>query len=254
MEIVEGRAFSKDFSKDEKEGYIINEAAAKALGWKTSVGKEFDEGYVIGVVKDFHIQKFNLAIEPLYMRIRPQWAKNFGEVILTIDVDNFEETKKYITSVLNAVVPLVPFDVKFLDDTYAQLYDSEIRLGSTFNIFTILALIIASMGMFGLVSHGILQRTKEIGIRKVLGSSTIAIVSLISKDYLRIVVIALLTACPIAYYFMNDWLQGFAYRIEIDWWVFLLVSFMVLIIAMITISFQSIKAALTNPVKSLRTE
>lgn len=155
---------------------------------------------------------------------------------------------------MNAAVPLVPFDVKFLDDTYAQLYDSEIRLGSTFNIFTVLALIIASMGMFGLVSHSILQRTKEIGIRKVLGSSTVAIVSLISKDYLRLVVIALLTACPIAYYFMNDWLQGFAYRIEIDWWVFLLVGFMALIIAIITISFQSIKASLANPVKSLRTE
>ncbi|ASV30541.1 ABC transporter permease [Maribacter cobaltidurans] len=254
MEIVEGRAFSKDFATDENEGYIINEAAAKALGWKTSVGKEFDEGHVIGVVKDFHIQKFNLAIEPLYMRLRPQWAKNFGEVIMTIDVENFEETKKYITSVLNAAVPLVPFDVKFLDDTYAQLYDSEIRLGSTFNIFTVLALIIASMGMFGLVSHSILQRTKEIGIRKVLGSSTVAIVSLISKDYLRLVVIALLTACPMAYYFMNDWLQGFAYRIEIDWWVFLLVGFMALIIAIVTISFQSIKASLANPVKSLRTE
>ena len=254
MEIVEGRTFSKDFATDEKEGYIINEAAAKALGWKTSVGKEFDEGHVIGVVKDFHIQKFNLAIEPLYMRIRPQWAKNFGQVIMAIDVENFEETKKYITSVLNAAVPLVPFEVKFLDDTYAQLYDSEIKLGSTFSIFTILALIIASMGMFGLVSHSILQRTKEIGIRKVLGSSTIAIVSLISKDYLRLVVISLLTASPIAYYFMNDWLQSFAYRIEMDWWAFLLVGFLALIIAIITISFQSIKASLANPARSLRTE
>ena len=254
LEIVEGREFSTEFSTDENEGYIINETAAKALGWKTAVGKEFDEGHVIGVVRDFHIQKFNLAIEPLYMRIRPQWAKNFGEVIMAIEVDNFEETKKYITTVLNDAVPLVPFDVKFLDDTYAQLYDSEIRLGKTFNIFTILALIIASMGLFGLVSHSILQRTKEIGIRKILGSSTFGIVSLISKDYLRLVFISLLTACPIAYYFMKDWLQGFAYRIEIDWWVFLLVGLMALIIAMVTISFQSVKASLANPVKSLRTE
>ncbi len=254
MEIVEGRAFSEDFATDEKEGYIINEAAARALGWKTSVGKEFDEGKVIGVVKDFHIQKFDLAIEPLYMRIRPEWAKNFGEVIMSISTDNFEQTKKYITSVINEAAPLVPFDVTFFDDTYAQLYNSEIRLGNTFNIFTILALFIASMGMFGLVSHSVLQRTKEIGIRKVLGSSTIAIVSLISKDFLKLMVIALLTACPIAYYFMDDWLQGFAYRIEIDWWVFALVGFMSLIIAMITISVQSIRSALANPVKSLRTE
>jgi len=254
MEIVEGRAFSEDFAADEKEGYIINEAAAKSLGWKTSVGKEFDDGYIVGVVKDFHIQKFDLAIEPLYMRMRPQWAKTFGEVIMTINADNFEETKKHIISVMNEAAPLVPFDVTFLDDTYAELYNSEIRLGSTFNIFTILALFIASMGMFGLVSHSVLQRTKEIGIRKVLGSSTAAIVSLISKDFLKLVVIALLTACPIAYYFMDDWLQSFAYRIEIDWWVFVLVGFMSFIIAMITISFQSIKSALANPVKSLRTE
>jgi len=254
MEIVEGRAFSEDFATDEKEGYIINEAAAKALGWKTSVGKEFDEGHIIGVVKDFHIQKFDLAIEPLYMRMRPEWTKTFGEVIMNIDADDFEATKKYIVSVMNEAAPLVPFDVTFLDDTYARLYKSEVKLGSTFNIFTILALFIASMGMFGLVSHSVLQRTKEIGIRKVLGSSTIAIVSLISKDFLKLMVIALLAACPIAYYFMNDWLQGFAYRIEIDWWVFALVGFMSMIIAMITISVQSIKSALANPVKSLRTE
>ncbi|WP_299528860.1 ABC transporter permease [Ulvibacterium sp.] len=254
MEIVEGRAFSEDFATDEKEGYVINEAAARSLGWGTSVGKEFDEGHVIGVVKDFHIQKFDLAIEPLYMRMRPEWAKTYGEVIMSASTDNFEETKKHIISVMNEAAPLVPFDVKFLDETYAQLYNSETRLGSTFNIFTILALFIASMGMFGLVSHSVLQRTKEIGIRKVLGSSTVAIVSLISKDFLKLVVIALLTACPIAYYFMDDWLQGFAYRIEIDWWVFALIGFMSLIIAMITIGFQSIKSALANPVKSLRTE
>ncbi|MBM1106515.1 ABC transporter permease [Aurantibacter crassamenti] len=254
MEIVEGRAFSEDFATDEKEAYIINETAAKSLGWKTSVGKEFDDGHIIGVVKDFHIQKFDLAIEPLYMRMRPQWAKTFGEVIMTINPNNFEETKKYIISVMNEAVPLVPFDVKFLDDTYAQLYNSEVRLGSTFNIFTMLALFIASIGMFGLVSHSVIQRTKEIGIRKVLGSSTVAIVLLVSKDFLKLVVIALLVAFPIAYYFMNDWLQGFAYRIEIDWWVFVLVGFISLIIAMVTISFQSIKAAKANPVKSLRTE
>ncbi len=254
MELVEGRAFSEDFATDEKEAYIINEAAAKSLSWKSSVGKEFDDGHIIGVVKDFHIQKFDLAIEPLYMRMRPEWAKTFGEVIITVNTDNFEETKKYITSVMNKAAPLVPFDVKFLDDTYAQLYNSEIRLGSTFNIFTILALFIASMGMFGLVSHSVLQRTKEIGIRKVLGSSILAIVLLISKDFLKLVIVALLTACPIAYYFMDGWLQGFAYRIDIDWRVFGLAGFMSFIISMITISVQSIKSALANPIESLRTE
>ncbi|MGC1515978.1 MAG: ABC transporter permease [Maribacter sp.] len=254
MELVEGRLFSEDVATDEKEGYIINEAASKALGWETSVGKEFDEGTVIGVVKDFHYQKFDLAIEPLHMRMRPEWTKTFGEVIMSVNADNFEETKKYIISVMNEAAPLVPFDVKFLEDTYAQLYDNEARLGSTFTMFTLLALFIASMGMFGLVSHSVLLRTKEIGIRKVLGSSTVAIVSLISKEFLKLVVISVLTACPVAYFFMDDWLQGFAYRVEMDWWVFALVGFMSLLIATITISFQSIRSALANPVKSLRTE
>ncbi|WP_149274589.1 ABC transporter permease [Pareuzebyella sediminis] len=254
MEIVEGRAFSEDFAIDEKEGYIINEAAARSLGWKTSVGKAFDEGKVIGVVKDFHIQKFNLAIEPLYMRIRPEWAKNYGEVIMSISTDNYEETKKYITSVMNEAAPLVPFDVKFLDDTYAQLYNSEIRLGNTFNIFTILALFIASMGMFGLVSHNVVQRTKEIGIRKVLGSSTVAIVSLVTKDFLILVVVALLAACPIAYFFMNDWLLQFTYRIDMGWTAFVVAGVLAILVALVTISVQAIKAANTNPVKSLRTE
>lgn len=254
MEIVEGRAFSEDFVTDEKEGYIINEAAAKSLGWKTSVGKEFDDGQIIGVVKDFHIQKFDLAIEPLYMRMRPEWAKTYGEVIMSVNTDDFEETKKYIISVMGKAAPLVPFDVKFLDDTYAQLYNSEIRLGSTFNIFTILALFIASMGMFGLVSHSVLQRTKEIGIRKVLGSSTVAIVSLVSKDFLKLVVIALLAAYPIAYYLMDDWLLQFAYRIDISWIVFVIAGLLTIIVALATISFQAIKAATANPVKSLRTE
>ncbi|PCJ98751.1 MAG: hypothetical protein COA50_00470 [Flavobacteriaceae bacterium] len=254
MEIVEGRGFSSDFTTDEKEAYVINEAAAKALGWETSVGKEFDDGKVIGVVKDFHIQKFDLAIEPLYMRMRPEWTKTFGQVIMTINPEDFDETKNYIISIMNEAAPLVPFDVHFLDGTYAQLYNSEMRLGNAFNIFTILALFIASMGLFGLVSHSVLQRTKEIGIRKVLGSTTVAIVSLISKDFLKLVALALLVACPIAYYFMEDWLHGFAYRITIDWWVFALVGMMALVIAMATISLQSVKAAIVNPVKSLRTE
>ncbi|WP_405384454.1 ABC transporter permease [Maribacter sp. LLG6340-A2] len=254
MEIVEGRKFSEQFATDEKEAYIINESAVKALGWKNAVGKKFDEGVVIGVVKDYHLQKFDLAIEPMFLKMRHNWQKSFGEIIMKVNTENFEETRNFITKKLNASVPSVPFDVRFLDETYAQLYTKEKRLGKMFNIFTFMALFIACMGLFGLVSHAVLKRTKEIGIRKVLGSSTFAIVSLISKDFLKLILIALLVASPIAYYFMNRWLQDFAYQTEINWWVFALVSIIALFIAFITISLQSIKAAISNPVESLRSE
>ena len=254
MEMVEGRKFSREFAMDEQDAYIINESAVKALGWDKAVGKKFDEGTVIGVVKDYHLQKFNLSIEPMYLKMRYKWQKAFGEIIMKVNTENFEETRNFIIKKLNASVPTVPFDVRFLDETYTQLYNKEKRIGSMLNIFSLLALFIAGMGLFGLVSFNVLQRTKEIGIRKVLGSSVSGIVHLLARDFLKLVVVALIIATPIAYCFMNNWLQDFAYRIEIEWWVFVLVGFGAISIAFITISFQSIKAALANPVKSLRAE
>lgn len=255
IELVEGRGFSKEFPTDFEEGYILNESALKKLGWTTAVGKKFNGGKVIGVVKDFHLQKFDLAIEPLYMTMRrDSWHRNHGEVIVKMDLDDYKETQTFIEETLKAVVPMAPYEAKFMEDSYAQLYDSETRLGKAFNIFSFLALFIAGMGLFGLVSFHVVQRTKEIGIRKVLGSSVSGIVTLLASDFLKLVVVALLIATPIAYYFMNNWLQDFAYSIAIKWWVFVIVGMAVAGIAFITISFQSIKAAVANPVKSLRTE
>lgn len=254
MEIVKGRAFSKEFSTDKEEAYILNQEAVKQLGWDNPIGKSFEEGRVVGVVKDFHIQKFDLAIEPLYLMISPDWARNFGQLILKIDVGDFENTKEHITKTLADVAPLIPFDIRFVDETYNQLYDTEKRLGSTLSLFTFLALFIAAMGLFGIVSHSILQRTKEIGVRKVLGSSVSGIVTLVSKDFLKLVFIAFVLAAPIAYYLMNTWLQDFAYRIDINWWVIGLIGFCAILISFLTISSLSIKAAMVNPVKSLRSE
>ena len=255
IELLEGRSFSKEFPSDFEEAYVLNESALKKLGWTTGVGKKFNDGTVIGVVKDFHFQKFDLAIEPLYLTMRrDSWHRNHGEVIVKMDMAGHSETKAFIENTMKEVVPLAPYEARFMEDSYAQMYDSETRLGKAFNIFSLLALFIAGMGLFGLVSFQVLQRTKEIGIRKVLGSSVAGIVKLLARDFLKLVVIALLIASPIAYYLMNNWLKDYAYSIEVEWWVFILVGIATAAIAFITISFQSIKAGISNPVQSLRTE
>jgi len=255
MEFIEGRGFSREFATDSVEAYILNEAAIKKLGWETAVGKKFNDGKVIGVVKDFHLQTFDLAIEPLYMVMRSEgWDKNHGHVIMKIDMEDFENTRAYIEKTMKAVVPLAPYEVQLMEDSYAALYDKESRLGKAFNVFAGLALFIAGMGLFGLVSFQVLQRTKEIGIRKVLGASISGIVRLLSKDFLKLVMISLVIAVPIAYYAMNNWLEDYAYRIIIQWWIFVLIGIGAIGVAFITISFQTIKAALANPVDSLRNE
>lgn len=254
MKLVEGRNFSKDFASDST-AYILNESAVKALGWKKAVGKEFNDGKVIGVLQDFHLQTFDRSIEPLFMILRNEdFNRAFGQVILKIDMDNYAVTKDFIEKTLKEAVPLTPFEVQFMEDSYAQLYDEETKLGAAFNVFAFLALFIAAMGLFGLVSFHVLQRTKEIGVRKVLGSSVSNIVGLISKDFLKLVLLALAIAGPLAYYFTYGWLEQYAYRIDIEWWFFALVGLATLGVAFITIVLQSIKAALANPVKSLRAE
>ncbi|RNC92332.1 MAG: ABC transporter permease [Allomuricauda sp.] len=255
MELVEGRAFSNEFPSDSVPSYILNEAAIKKMGWKTAVGKRFRDGSVIGVVKDFHLQTFDLTIEPLFITM-PNTVQldNFGQVILKIDPSEYSSTKSFIEKTLKDIVPLVNFEARFMEDSYAQLYDKETRLGRVFNVFTLLALFIAAMGLFGLVSFNVVQRTKEIGIRKVLGSSVIGIMNLVAKDFLKLVLIAIIIAVPIAFYIMNNWLQDYAYRTEIKWWVFILVGIGTMALSFVTICFQSFKAATVNPVKSLRTE
>ncbi len=255
MELLEGRGFSKDYATDPREAYILNESALKQLGWETAVGKTFEYGKVIGVVKDFHLQTFDQPIEPLFINMNTwQYQRNQGEIILKITPENFTDTKHFIETTLSEITPHVPYEVSFMDDTYAQLYTSEIKLGKLFNIFSALALFIAGMGLFGLVSFQVVQRTKEIGIRKVLGLSVSGVVGLLSKDFLKLVLVALIIATPIAYFSINKWLQNYVYRIEIDWWVFILVGLSAIGVAFITISIQSIKAAIANPIKSLRTE
>ena len=255
MELSEGRNFLPEIASDTSNSYILNEAAVNALGWTSAVGKSFADGKVIGVVKDFHFQPFDFSIEPLFLKYRTSGNfYGFSSIILKLDPGLSESALVSVHNTLKKLVPGYPVEPQFLDVAYHDLYQAEKRFGKAFNIFTFIALFIACIGLFGLVTFHINQHTKEIGIRKVLGATTTGIVGLLSKDFLKLVIVAIVIASPIAWYFMNRWLQGFAYRIDIQWWVFAAAGFSAILIAFLTVGFQSMRAALANPVKSLRSE
>jgi putative ABC transport system permease protein len=258
MKIVAGRGFSKQFATDTTEAMVINESTAKLLGYSSpeqAIGKNFDQwgrkGKIIGVIKDFHYQSLQQAIPPLTMRIEPQ-----GYQMLSIKVspNNLPSTIKTIENKWNRFIPDRPFDYTFLDESFDKQYRDEDRFGNLFLNFAVLAIFISCLGLLGLASYSTIQRTKEIGIRKVLGASVSNITTLLSKDFIKLVLIALLIASPIAWFGMHKWLEGFAYRINIDWWIFILAGALAILIALLTVSFQAIRAAIANPVKSLRTE
>ena len=263
MKIVAGRGFSKKFTTDESEGFILNEEAIKQSGWQApeqAIGKTFEwvlpdrvlkTGKIIGVVKNFNITPLKSAVQPLVMHIAPyrfrylyiRYNNLTPNTVINMAQKKFKE---FYTA--------QPFEFTFLDDTLNSMYKSETRLGNIFEYFSALAILIACLGILGLSVYSSHQRTKEIGIRKVLGANTASIVAELSKDFLKPVIIAAIVAAPVAYIAMNKWLQGFAYRINIDWWVFAIAGVVAFLIALLTVSFQSIKAAVANPVKSLRTE
>lgn len=260
MKMVSGRNFSKEFATDSL-GIILNETAAHALGWndmtavgKTVVRQNSDRGnnipfHVIGVVKNFNFKSLHEAISPLYMTLQPEGGLIFK--IKTTDIAGLLATMKKNWDTYNTGEP---FTYDFMDDLFNKTYSTEQKTGSILNIFSVLIILVASLGLFGLVTYTAEQRTKEIGIRKVLGASVSQVTQMLSKEFLKLVLIASLIAFPVAWWAMNKWLQSFAYRISISWWIFLVAGFGALLIALITVSFQAIKAAIANPVKSLRTE
>lgn len=257
MEVIAGRSFSREVPTDIDEGCLINEATARALGWtlQEAIGKQFihDNIYertVIGVVKDFHMHSMHLTIEPLIILLNPDQA---GYISAKVRPDNLTETIASLERSMKQFSPY-PFEYQFLDEHFDQLYKAELHMGEMFGFFTILALLIASLGLFGLAAYTAQQRTKEISVRKVLGASVVGIVALLSKDFLKLVALAVLIATPLAYVAMQRWLEGFAYRIEIGPGLFVLTGVLVVLIALLTVSYQSIRAALADPVKSLRYE
>ena len=268
IKLIAGRDFSKDMSTDVAEAFIINETAVKEFGYETpgkAIGQpiSWDEwepkdttqkvkkGKVIGVVKDFHYKSLHEKVTASVIQLYPQVTFKVAAKLKTGDIKN---TIAYINTVWNKFSPDYPLDYKFMDETYGKMYNSEEKLARLLWIFTLMAIFVGCMGLFGLAAYSAEQRVKEIGIRKVLGASVAGIITMLSKTFLKPVLIASLLAFPVAWWAMNKWLENFPYRVSISWWVFALAGIIALVIALITVSFRAIKAAITNPVKSLRTE
>ncbi len=256
--MIAGRGFSRDFKTDTTQAMVLNEAAIKMFGYASpeqAIGRRFKqwgrEGKIIGVMKDFHFHSLQQGIKPLSMRIEPGGC---NLVSVKIAPKNVPATITAIENKWKQLIPKRPFDYFFLDEFFDKQYRSEDRFGRLFLNFAILAIFISCLGLLGLASYSTIQRTKEIGVRKVLGATTSNIVNLLSIDFLKLVLIAFVIAAPIAWFSMHQWLQSFAYRISLGLWAFLLAGLLAVIIAFLTVSFQAVKAAITNPTKSLRSE
>jgi ABC-type antimicrobial peptide transport system permease subunit len=253
IELKEGRYFSSEFSTDNS-SIVINEQAAKIMGFKDPIGEiittpQGSKLTIIGVVKDFHFKSLHYKIEPLIMQIA---ASN--TFFIRMKSEHVTSTVESIRKTYNAFKPDIPLDFKFLDDDYNNLYLSEQRMGKIFGYFSFLAIIISCLGLIGLSSFMTERRTKEIGIRKINGAKSVEIFSLLSEEYIIWVLISIIIASPIAWYVMHKWLQNFAYRIDISLWLFALAGAIALLIALLTVSFQSYRAASKNPVEALRYE
>ncbi len=253
MKMKEGRSFSRSFGADSP-SIILNETAVKAMGLKDPVGKTIrrfgkTDLQIIGVVKDFHFESLHEPIKPAYMVLWPG-----GTIVASVQANNQRQTIAAIERLYGKYNPGFPFTFNFLDEAYQKQYDSETRVSALSKYFAGLAIVISCLGLFGLAAFTAQKRRKEIGVRKVIGASVVNITTMLSKDFLRLIFISLAIALPASWWLMSNWLQGFAYRISITPYVFVIAGISVILITLFTISFQSIKAAMANPVKSLRTE
>jgi ABC-type antimicrobial peptide transport system permease subunit len=254
MRIAQGRNFSREIISDAP-NYILNETAIKEMGLNDPVGKRFSmweiEGKIVGVVKDFNFRPLHTEIKPLILTPK---ARPYTYIIIRISSENYTSTIKYLDGVWNRINPEYPFDYHFLNEDFDRLYWDEQRLGKIFGYFTCIAIFIACLGLYGLAAFVAEQKTKEIGIRKILGASILGITAMLSKEFTKWVLLANVIAWPVAYLVMHMWLLNYAYRTSIRLWTFILSAVLALFIALLTISYQSIKAALANPVDSLRYE
>ncbi|WP_460925338.1 ABC transporter permease [Pontibacter brevis] len=258
MKMVAGRNFSREFRSDDTAAYILNEAAVRMIGWQNpqqAINQAFtyggNNGRIIGVVNDINFESLHKEISPMVFMVTG-WG-NYRKISIKISGDT-QQALAHIEETWNKFLPTYPFEYEFLDQLYGQTYEAEQKKAQIFTIFSCIAILIACLGLFGLASYTTVQRKKEIGIRKVFGAPVANIVALISKDFMKLVLVANIIAWPIAWYAMRQWLDNFAYRINISTDIFILAAIVAFIIAMATISYQAIKAATTDPVKSLRTE
>jgi putative ABC transport system permease protein len=260
IRLIAGRWFLAGEEKNLGSGLVVNETMIKLLGYtdaSEAIGKKLSIGIndyvppIIGVVKDFHTSSLHQSIGPAAMMPFPYFYYAAG---IRINPGDMKNTLAKIERAFNKVYPENVYQLSFIDEQLARLYEQETRNYNLFKAFSAISIFICCIGLWGLIAFVVVRKTKEIGIRKVLGASVSNIVGLLSTDFLKLILIALVVASPIAWYFMHEWLQDFAYRVNISWWIFALAGLIALIIAFATISFQAIKAALANPVRNLRTE
>jgi putative ABC transport system permease protein len=256
--IVAGRNFSKNIPTDDSLAFMINEMGANALGWKNYADKintDFQyagvNGKLIGIVKDFHFESLHQPISPMIFVIRKD---NFDYFSARISANDVQASLAYLGKLWKEYLPKRPFDYEFVSENYHHLYQAEMKENQLFTIFSSMAIFIACMGLFGLATFNTLQRFKEIGIRKVLGASVMSILKLLTSEILLLVVIASVVACPLAWYLMSRWLGLFAYHIEMSSLVYMAATLSAILVAMITISVQAIRAAMTNPTNTLKYE
>ncbi len=258
MHFIEGRNFSEQSATDAQQSLILNEAALRDLGWPNGTGRQIRVGEtvynVIGVVKDYHFSSFANAVAPVLHFYRPANSEVHRVISVKLAAGNVAATLDYIRDQWRTLDPGRPLDFFFIDDNFNLLYQSETRLITAISAFTVLAILIACLGLFGLSSLMVAQRTKEIGIRKTLGASLASIVFLLTRVFNKLVMLAFIFACPPAYFAAKTWLQNFAFRIDLGWEIFAMTGLLALVIAFLTVCFQSIKAALANPVEALRYE
>ncbi len=256
IEMAEGRSFSKEFASDiSSNSFIVNEEVAKLMGKESVVGERFSfvgrEGTIVGVMKNFHYQPLQNKIEPLAIHIEPDY---FNYILIRIPPENISDTLKFIENTWNRLIPHYPFGYMFLDEAFDRMYRNEQTIGTLLKYFAVLAVFVACLGLFGLASFTAEQRTKEIGIRKVLGASTSQITLLLCREFFVLVLLANLIAWPAAYFVMNNWLHNYAYKTSLGLFIFFTAMGLALIIAIISVSYQAVRAALGNPVNSLRYE
>ncbi|MBU1821253.1 MAG: FtsX-like permease family protein [Bacteroidetes bacterium] len=267
IKLVQGRNLDPRRPADRK-GFLVNEAAMKYFGWDNIEGKmmgyytfEYDptggyrevpqRGPVVGVVADYHQKNLKNTIPPMIFSLVAGWE---NQVSVKLEAGSLPATMEQVEQLWKATFPATPFDYEFLDDFFQRTYRADRQAGQVFGLFALVAILISSLGLFGLGTFAAERRTKEIGVRKVMGASLGSILTLLSVDFLKLVVIALIIATPIAWYFMSQWLQDFTYKTNISWWIFVVAGVLAVGIALLTVSYQSLKAALMNPVKSLRSE
>ncbi len=260
IQLLSGR----DFHLNDSGKVLINETLCRRLGLKpeTAPGTMIYTEYkpeplycmqIVGVMKDFNYNSLHKEITPLELDYEGRLGY-FDKMIVSVNSANYKSVLGRMESIWHRNLPAAPFEFQFQDDVVQKQYESEITLGNIINSFTLMAILISSLGLFGLASFSAEQRSKEIGIRKVLGASVSGIVQLLSKDFLKLVMVSFIIATPIAWWATNKWLQGFNYRVAISWWMFALAGIIAIGIALFTVSFQAIKAAVANPTRSLKTE